>query len=244
LPEDAQNSLWVRGGFPRSWLASSENASNRWREAFISTFLERDIPLLGLRVPPEALRRFWTMLAHYHGQIWNASELARSMGVSHKTALQYRDILSGGFVLRVLPPWFENLRKRQIKSPKVYIRDSGLMHTLLGIDDMAALRSHPRYGASWEGFAVEQILARFGGKNAYFWRTQGGAELDLLMFRGKERWGFEFKCADAPGLTRSIHCALSDLHLDKIYIVYPGSERYRLHERVEAIPLTECSSLI
>jgi len=239
LSADAQNSLWIRGGFPRSWLASSDQASDRWREAFIATFLERDIPQLGIRVPSETLRRFWTICAHYHGQIWNASELAHSIGASPKTALYYRDILVGSYMLRVLPPWFENLKKRQVKSPKIYIRDSGLLHTLLGITDMAALRSHPRYGTSWEGFALEQILALPGSQNAYFWSTQRGAELDLLLFRGSMRWGFEFKCSDAPTMTKSIHIALNDLCLNRLFIVYPGKEYYRLHEKVEALPLRE-----
>jgi len=243
LGTGTQNTLWLRGGFPRAWLAASDAASHRWREAFISTFLERDIPQLGLRIPSETLRRFWTMLAHYHGRTWNASELARSMSVSSKTALYYRDILSGGYVLRVLPPWFENLKKRQIKSPKVYIRDSGLLHTLLGITDMTSLRSHPSYGVSWEGFALEQILALFGSDNAYFWGTQRGAELDLLLLRDGMRWGFEFKCSDAPSMTKSIHIALQDLSLAGLFIIYPGKERYRLHEKVEALPLAECLHL-
>jgi len=243
LGASAQNSLWVRGGFPRSWLAATDRASQRWREAFVATFLERDIPQLGIRVPSETLRRFWVMLAHYHGQTWNASELAHSLGVSPKTALSYRDILAGGYMLRVLPPWFENLKKRQIKSPKVYIRDSGLLHSLLGIADMDALRSHPRYGASWEGFALEQVLAMLGQGDAYFWRTQRGAELDLLLFRGSMRWGFEFKCTDAPAMTQSMHIALEDLRLDRLSVVYPGKERYRLHENVEALPLSKVTQL-
>ena len=243
LSSDDLNSLWIRGGFPRSWLASSHGASRRWREAFVSTFLERDIPQLGIQVPSEALRRFWTMLSHHHGQTWNASVLARSMGVSSKTALYYRDILAGGYMLRVLPPWFENLKKRQVKSPKTYIRDSGLLHTLLGISDMAALRSHPGYGASWEGFALEQLLALLGSEQAYFWRTQRGAELDLLLFRNGKRLGFEFKCSDAPTLTKSMHIALADLGLHRLFVVYPGKERYRLHEKIEVLPLTECVDL-
>jgi predicted AAA+ superfamily ATPase len=183
------------------------------------------------------------MLAHYHGQIWNALELARSLATSPKTALYYRDILAGGYVLRVLPSWFENLKKRQIKSPKIYIRDSGLLHTLLGINEIGDLRSHPRYGASWEGFALEQLLALLGSDNAYFWSTQRGAELDLLLFRAGMRWGFECKCTDAPTMTKSMHIALSDLRLNKLYVVYPGRERYRLHDKVEAIPLAECENL-
>lgn len=243
LGADSQDTLWIRGGFPRSWLASSDKASRRWREAFIATFWERDIPQLGIRIPSETLRRFWTMMAHYHGQIWNASELARSLGASPKTALYYRDILSGGYMLRVLPPWFENLKKRQVKSPKTYIRDSGLLHTLLGIVDMASLRSHPGYSASWEGFALEQVLSLLGSDNAYFWSTQRGAELDLLLFRDGMRWGFEFKCSDAPTMTKSMHIALHDLSLNGLFVVYPGKERYRLHEKVEALPLFQCTNL-
>ena len=240
---DDLNSLWIRGGFPRSWLASNEGASRRWREAFVSTFLERDIPQLGIRVSSEALRRFWTMLAHYHGRIWNASELARSMGVSSKTALYYRDILAGGYMLRVLHPWFENPKKRQVKSPKIYIRDSGLLHTLLGISDMTTLRSHPGYGTSWEGFALEQILGLLGSEQAYFWGTQRGAELDLLLFRNGKRLGFEFKCSDAPTLTKSMHIALADLGLYRLFVIYPGKDRYPLHEKIEALPLRDCVNL-
>jgi predicted AAA+ superfamily ATPase len=240
---ESQDSLWIRGGFPRSWLAASESVSRRWREAFIATFLERDIPQLGIQVPAETLRRFWIMSAHYHGQIWNASELANSLGVSPKTALYYRDILAGGYMLRILPPWFENLKKRQIKSPKVYLRDSGLFHTLLGIADLGALRAHPRYGASWEGFALEQILALLGQDDVYFWRTQRGAELDLLLFRGDTRWGFEFKCSDAPVLSKSMRIAMEDLRLKSLFVVYPGKERYRLHENIEAFPLSHIMKL-
>ena len=201
------------------------------------------MPQLGIRVPSETLRRFWTMLAHYHGQSWNASELARSIGASPKTALYYRDILAGGYMVRVLPPWFENLKKRQVKSPKIYIRDTGLLHMLLGITDMASLRSHPRYGASWEGFALEQVLALLGSRGAYFWSTQRGAGLDLLLFRGGKRWGFEFKCSDAPSMTKSMHIALQDLSLNGLFVVYPGRERYRLDKRVEALPLMHCMEL-
>ncbi len=239
----AQDALWIRGGFPRSWLTSSDKASCRWRNAFIVTFLERDIPQLGFRIPSETLRRFWTMLAHYHGQIWNASELARSLGASPKTALYYRDILSGGYMLRVLPPWYENLKKRQVKSPKTYIRDSGILHTLLGIADLISLRSHPVYGVSWEGFAIEQVLSILGSDEAYFWSTQRGAELDLLLFRNGMRWGFEFKCSDAPSMTKSMHIALNDLCLKRLFVIYPGKERYGLHNKVEALPLSECSDL-
>ena len=183
------------------------------------------------------------MLAHYHGQTWNASELSRSLGTSPKTAYSYRDILAGGYMVRVLPPWFENIKKRQVKSPKIYIRDSGLLHTLLEIKDITSLRSHPRYGASWEGFALEQVLTLTGSDNAYFWGTQRGAELDLLIFCDNLRWGFEFKCSDAPSMTKSMHIALHDLSLDGIFVVYPGKERYRIHEKVEVLPLSQCIHL-
>lgn len=243
LGKEQQNKLWLRGGFPRAFLAPDEHAGWRWMEGFVTTFLERDIPQLGLRVPSEALRRFWNMTAHYHGQVWNASELARSMDVSPNTVRHYLDILSGAYVLRVLPPWYENLKKRQVKSPKVYVRDGGLLHFLLGIGSMLDLRSHPRYGASWEGFALEQTLAILGERDAYFWSTLRGAELDLLLLRQARRYGFEFKCTDAPSMTRSIHLALEDLRLDKLYVLYPGMERYALDARVEALPLTSLQDL-
>jgi uncharacterized protein len=232
-----QNRLWLRGGFPRSFLAGDDAASWRWLEGFAATFLERDIPQLGLRVPAEALRRFWETLAHYHGQIWNGSEVARAMGTAPNTVRHYLDILHGAFLVRVLPPWFENLKKRQIKSPKVYIRDSGLLHLLLGVGSLSALRGHPRHGASWEGFALEQVLSVLGDRRAYFWSSTRGAELDLLLLRGDRRFGFEFKCCDAPAMTRSMHIALDDLRLHHLYVIYPGRERYPLHKRVEALPL-------
>jgi hypothetical protein len=238
-----QNLLWLRGGFPRAFLSVNEDAAWRWIEGFAATFLERDIPQLGIRVPAETLRRFWTMTAHYHAQVWNAAEIASSMDIAPNTARHYLDILGGSYVLRVLPPWFENLKKRQIKSPKVYFRDSGLLHYFLGIRSMESLRSHPRYGASWEGFALEQALALFGEKDAYFWSTVRGAELDLLFLRNGRRYGFEFKCTDAPAMTRSIHIALKDLDLDALYIVYPGSDRYTLHKRVEALPLSDLQDI-
>jgi uncharacterized protein len=241
--QEQQNRLWLRGGFPRAFLAASDGAARRWLEGFAATFLERDIPQLGLRVPAEALRRFWMMTAHYHGQIWNAAELARSLDVNPKTARHYLDILQGAYVLRVLPPWFENLKKRQVKALKVYVRDSGLLHYLLGIGSLAELRSHPRYGASWEGFALEQVLHLWGDRDAFFWSTQRGAELDLLLMRKGRRTGFEFKCTDAPTLTKSMHIALEDLRVEKIYVVYPGKKRYPLHKRVEALPLTDLPGL-
>ncbi|MEW6365181.1 MAG: ATP-binding protein [Acidobacteriota bacterium] len=229
--------LWLRGGFPRSYLASSDRASLRWRDAFISTFLERDIPQLGIRVPGETLRRFWNMLCHYHGQIWNASDLARSMGMSEKAVRHYVDILAGAHVVRILPPWHENIGKRQTRSPKVYVRDSGLLHALLRIETLGDLRSHPKHGASWEGFAIEQVLSCVPDREAYFWGTHAGAEIDLLVMKGGRHYGFEFKCTDAPSMTRSLHVVLEDLKLHRAWVVYPGELSYPIHERVQAIGL-------
>jgi len=238
-----QNDLWLRGAFPRSFLAADEEASLRWRESFIDSFLERDIPKLGIRTPAETLRRFWNMLCHFHGQIWNASELARSLAANEKTARHYLDILAGAYMVRVLPAWHENIGKRQVKSSKVYLRDSGLLHAMLDIRTRAQLESHPRYGASWEGFALEQTLARFGDRHAWFWATQRGAELDLMVLHEGRRIGFEFKCSDAPGMTRSLGIALTDLKLDRVFVIYPGTTRYPLSDHVEAIPLSEIPTL-
>ena len=196
-----QDRLWMRGGFPRAWLAPSAAAWTRWMQSFTRTFLERDIPGLGSRVSPEALGRFWRMLTHCHGQTWNASELGRSMDVSVTAVNRYRNLLAGAFMIRVLPPWFENLGKRIVKAPKVFLRDSGVLHFLLGLEEMRDLPAHPRYGASWEGFALEQTLLAHGEREAYFYATQRGAELDLLLLRRGRRWGFEFKCTDAPRTT-------------------------------------------
>ena len=229
--------LWLRGGFPRSFLARSNDASVAWRQDFIRTFLERDIPQLGIRIPADTLRRFWMMLAHYHAQLWNGAELARALGVSEHTVRGYLDILSGTFLVRQLQPWFENISKRQFKSPKVYVCDSGLLHTLLSIDDEAGLAAHPKFGASWEGFALEQVLRAAGKDRAFFWGTHAGAELDLLLFHKGRRIGVEFKTADAPDMTKSLHVALQDLKLDRAWIVYPGRELYSVHKQVEAMPL-------
>ncbi|MEK7721841.1 MAG: ATP-binding protein [Elusimicrobiota bacterium] len=229
--------LWLRGAFPRAYLAADTGAAIRWLDGFVSTFLERDLPQMGIKVPAGALRRFWMMLAHYHGQICNFSELARAMDISSNTARSYLDILSGAFMLRMLPPWHENIKKRQIKAPKAYFRDSGLLHLLLGVQTMRQLRSHPRYGAAWEGFALEQILAVCGGEDAYFWSTQRGAELDLLLIRGGKRYGFEFKSSEAPAMTRSMYIALEDLKLDSLRIIYPGTKVYKVHDKVTVVPL-------
>jgi predicted AAA+ superfamily ATPase len=214
-----------------------------WHAAFARTFLERDIPVLGIDVAPEALRRFWVMLSHYHGQIWNASQLAVAMGSKRATVERYRDVLTGTFMVRVLQPWFENLGKRLVKSPKVYLRDSGILHGLLGLHETMELPRHPSYGASWEGFALEQTLIAHGERDAYFYATQRGAELDLLLLRRGQRWGFEYKCADAPKTTKSMHIALEDLKLEHLWVIYPGTRRYPLTEKITALPLRDISTV-
>jgi predicted AAA+ superfamily ATPase len=229
--------LWLQGGFLRSFLARTTDSSYSWRQDFIQTFLERDIPQLGINIPAETLRRFWMMIAHYHGQIWNGAELARSLGTSEHTVRRYLDLLTGAFVIRQLQPWFENLSKRQYKSPKVYVRDSGLLHALLSVETDNDLAGHPKFGASWEGFALEQVISIIGSQQTFFWGTHAGAELDLLFFRHGKRYGVEFKASDAPDLTKSIHTALADLGLEHVWIIYPGAENYRLHKRVEVISL-------
>ena len=234
---DGLDLLWMRGGFPRAYLARSNAAWRRWMQAFTRTFLERDIPGLGSRVSPEALGRFWRMLAHRHGQTWNAAEIGRSMDIGVTAVNHYRDLLAGAFMLRVLPPWFENLGKRLVKSPRVYLRDSGILHSLLGLDDPAQLPLHPAYGASWEGFALEQTLIAHGADEAYFYRTQRGAELDLMLLRGGKRWGFEFKCSDAPRTTKSMHIVKDDLGLEHLWVVYPGDLQYPLGNAITACPL-------
>ena len=240
---DALKKLWQRGGFPRSFLASSEAASVTWRQNFIRTFLERDIPQLGINIPAETLRRFWTMIAHYHGQVWNGAEFARSLGTSEPTARRYLDILAGAYMVRVLPPWFENLKKRQLKSPKLYVRDTGLLHALLELDRHRELLGHPKLGASWEGFALEQVLALLPSQSAHFWATHSGAELDLMLtIRGK-RYGFEFKHADAPGTTRSMHSSITDLSLSHLWVIYPGTECYPLKDNITVLPAHEIPSL-
>ena len=229
---------WWRGGFPRAYLASSDATARQWHEDFFRTFLERDIPQLGIHVPATTLRRFWTMVAHYHGQVLKVSELARSLGSSEPTARRYLDILCGTYVVRQLPPWFENMKKRQVKAPKIYVRDSGVLHALLGIADFPALESHPKLGASWEGFGIEQILAITGDREAYFWATHSGAELDLLIFHKGKRLGFEFKYSEKLATTKSMHIADEDLKLDHLYVVHPGKHTFPLTEKITAITLT------
>ena len=232
----ALRDLWARGGFPRSFTASSAEDSLLWREAFVKLTVERDLPELGLGASSIAIRRFWTMLAHYHGQIWNAAEPARSLGVGETTVRRYLDFMTGAFLIRQLQPWFENLGKRQVKSPKVYVRDSGLLHALLNLSDADAVLGHPKAGASWEGFLLEQVLHRARPSQAYFWATHQGAELDLLMFKHGRRVGVEFKLADAPKLTPSMRIAMTDLKLDRLLVIYPGKKPYALADRIEVIP--------
>ncbi len=239
LGAGALRRLWRRGGFPPAWLARSEAASFVWRQQFVQTFLERDLPQLGITIPAATLLRFWTMLAHYHGGIWNAAEAARSLGVAEPTARRYLDLLTGLYMVRQIRPWHENLKKRQVKSPKVYLRDTGLLHTLLGLKTERDLLSHPKVGASWEGFAIEEVLKVVRPDGAYFWATHTGAELDLLLFRGARRFGIEVKFQDAPRFTPSMRVALKDLGLDHLVVLYPGEQRYRLHERVTVVPLVE-----
>lgn len=230
---------WLRGGFPLAFTARSEADSFAWRQQFLQTFLERDIPQLGVRVPAAVLRRFWNMLAHHHGQLWHAAELARALGVGEPAVRRYLDLLTGVFMVRQLPPWFENLGKRQVKSPKVYVRDSGLLHVLLGTAKKSALEMHPKIGASWEGYAVEEVLKAVAPDHAYFWATHQGAELDLLLFKGGRRIGVECKRADSPSLTPSMRIATADLRLDRLHVVYPGTRRYALARGIEVVPLAE-----
>jgi uncharacterized protein len=229
--------LWLRGGFPRSFTAPGDSSSAVWRREFVRATVERDLPQLGVNVAAPALYRFWSMLAHYHGQVWNAADPARSLGVNESTVRRYLDLLTQAYLIRQVQPWFANLGKRQVKAPKIYLRDSGLLHSLLGIGDAAQLARHPKSGASWEGFALDQVLRVARPEESYFWATHAGAELDLLMVKDGRRVGVEFKRSDAPQMTPSMRIALNDLKLDALYVVYPGDRRYRLGERVEVVPL-------
>ncbi len=237
LGASAQDRHWLRGGFPRAYTARREADSVSWRRQFLQTFVERDLPQLGIRIPAMALRRFWNMLAHYHAQTWNAAELARALAVNESTVRHYLDLLTGVFMVRQLPPWHENLGKRQVKAPKVYVRDSGLLHSLLGIADRRDLENHPKVGASWEGYAVEEVIKALQPDEAYYWATYNRAELDLLLFKKGRRIGVECKRADAPVLTPSMRIAMADLKLDHLYVVYPGERAYTLAKKVEVAPL-------
>ncbi len=240
---DSTSTLWVRGGLPRSFLAGTDDDSFAWREGFIRTFLERDIPQLGISIPAAAMRRFWTMLAHYHGQTWNASGLARSMGMSDKTVRKYLDILTGTYMVRQLQPWHENIGKRQVKAPKVYLRDTGLLHSLLALPDHHTLTGHASVGASWEGFVVEQVLQTLSSQEAYFWATQQQAEIDLFFFYGGQRYGIEIKYSEAPRITKSIRVAFQDLQLRHLWLIYPGEDEYPADENITVLPFSAVASL-
>lgn len=235
----AQPRHWLRGGFPLAFTARTEADSLAWRRQFLQTFLERDLPLLGVTIPATALRRFWNMVAHYHGQVWNAAELARALAINESTVRRYLDLMAGVFMVRQLPPWFENLGKRQVKAPKVYLRDTGLLHALLGITNQRDLEHHPKVGASWEGYAVEEVIKALRPDDAYYWATHNGAEIDLVLFKNSRRIGIECKRADAPMLTPSMRIALADLKLDELRVVYPGTKRYPLAKKVTVVPLAE-----
>ncbi len=230
--------LWIRGGFPRSYLAQNENQSFTWRNDFIQTFLERDISMYGFNIPPVTLRRFWQMLAHYHGQVWNGAEFARAMGVSEPTVKRYLDILTGTYMIRQLQPWYENLKKRQVKAPKVYIRDSGILHTLLTLEEDKIL-TNVKVGASWEGFVIEQLIQVLNTRDCYFWRTHTGAELDLLVVKSGKKLGFEIKYSDVPKITRSMNSVNEELGLDKLFLIYQGKRKLQLHEGIFALPANE-----
>ena len=240
LSEVGQEKLhqhWLRGGFPLSCLAANDVDSQIWRKNFIQTFLERDLPQWGIQISAVTLMRFWTMMAHYHGQTWNAAEASRSFGVSDMTVRRYLDILESVLMIRVLQPWYANIHKRQVKSPKIYFRDSGLLHSLLGIYSELDLYTHPKIGASWEGYTIEETIKAMQPDETYFWGTNNGAELDLLLLKDGKRIGVECKRKDAPHLTPSMKIAVEDLQLDKLMVFYPGEKTYPLAERIDVIPL-------
>ncbi|MBN1360162.1 MAG: ATP-binding protein [Sedimentisphaerales bacterium] len=236
---ESWQSLWVRGGFPRSYLAANNDDSAAWREGFIRTFLQRDIPQLGIKIAAAAMRRFWTMLSHFHGNIWNASRAGASLGLNDKTVRSYLDLLTETYMLRQLQPWHENLSKRQVKAPKVYFRDSGLLHRLLGLQDFHGIVGHPQAGASWEGFALEQILRTVRPASAYFWATYSGAELNLFFIVNGRRYGIECKFSEAPRPTKSMSVAIESLRLDKLLVVYPGDKTWPVSERITVCPIHE-----
>ena len=235
----------LRGGFPPAFLARSDAASLAWREDFIKTFIERDIPALGETIrSPANLRRLWTMLAHRHAQVWNGAELAAALGESYPTVKRHIDLLSGALVIRQLQPWLPNMEKRLVKSPKVFIRDSGMLHALLGITTFRELEGHPSLGASWEGLVLDELMVRIPADQLFFWSTHAGAEIDFVWHRGGRLVGIEAKWNDAPKITKSMHVALADLRLQTLYIVYPGGVRYRLDDRIEVIPIAELASIL
>lgn len=233
--------LWLRGGFPLSYLAANDQDSVQWRKDYVKTFLEQDIPQLGINIPAMQLRRFWMMLAHYHAQTFNASEIGNALDLSHHTISNYLDILTGTFMVRQLNPWFENIAKRQVKTKKIYFRDSGILHTLLNINNSSELLLHPKIGASWEGFALESIIRhlKVDAEDCYFWSTHGGAELDLLINTGSERHGFEFKFSKTPKLTRSMQIAYDELKLNSLTVIYPGDKPIRLSQKISCVGLED-----
>ncbi len=237
----ALDRLWLRGGFPRSFLAPGEAESFEWRRSFLQTFLERDLPQLGVRTPAETLRRFWSMVAHYHAQTWNGAEIARAFGVGESSVRRYLDLLTDALVLRQLPPWHANVSKRQVRSPKVYVEDSGLLHALLGIEGGDDLAGHPKVGASWEGFLVKEIVERLNARTeeCFFWGTHAGAELDLLIVSGQRRLGFEFKRTTAPRLTRSMAAVLEDLDLERLDVIHAGERTFSLARKVRGVAARE-----
>ena len=236
---------WLRGGFPRSYLADSDAASARWRQFYVQTFLERDLPDLGLKIPPRTLTRFWTMLSHYHGQVLNLSELGRAFGITDATVRRYLDILEGTFMVRLVQPWYVNTGKRLVKSPKLYLRDSGLFHTLQGIDTFDQLESHPKLGASWEGYVVEEALRvlKLRPEEAAFYRTHAGTETDLVWSANGKVYGLEVKYSDAPRLTPAMRHSLEDLGLEHLWVVYPGDASWALDPRVTVLPMRDLSTL-
>lgn len=232
------SSLWLKGGFPRSYLAEDDQQSYQWRLDFIRTFLERDLGQLGFNLPSQTMRRFWIMLAHYHGQIWKASEFARSLGVSEPTVKSWLDVLSGAYMVRLVQPWYENLHKRQVKAPKVFIRDSGMLHALLSLQGIE-IQTNPKLGASWEGFVIEQIINRLKTRDYYYWRTHAGLELDLLVMKNGKRLGFEIKYSDIPKVTRSMRQIIDDLKLDRLYLVYKGKHNLELENKIRLLPISD-----
>lgn len=243
IKPDEIEQLWLRGGFPSSFLAADNAMSYQWREDYIRTFLERDIPALGIRIPAETLRRFWQMVSYYHGNIINFSEIGRSFGIADTTVRHYIDILVGTFMVRILQPWYVNIGKRLVKRPKLYFQDSGIFHSLLAIETQEALYRHPKLGSSWEGFALDCVWRSIGkpDEQAYFWATHSGAEVDLFWQHEGKHWACEFKFADAPTLTKSMRSAISNLNLEKLWVIYPGSTKYQIHEKIEVLPLKDIS---
>ncbi|MCD4790505.1 MAG: ATP-binding protein, partial [Bacteroidales bacterium] len=243
IKADSYQKLWKRGCFPLSFLSDSDEDGYLWRNNFIRTFLERDIPQLGIKIPANTIRRFWIMMAHYHGQILNSSDIGRSLSISNPTVKHYIDILTGAYMLRQIQPWFENIKKRQVKSPKIYIRDSGLLHNLLSIKSEQIL-SHPKLGASWEGFVIEQLVTILGNRDYYYWAIHAGSELDLLTFFNGKRIGFEIKFTETPKITQSMHIAINDLKLNKLFVIYPSGKKFLLSDNIIAFPFFQISNLL